>query len=113
MKAGELRERFAFYQRDAATDDGYGNTIGAWVEQFTCAAGLTPLRRGEAVQASRLAGVQPFILRIRASTDSRAVTTAWRARDTRTAKVYNIRTVEPSADRVMIECLVEEGVADG
>ena len=120
MKAGELRERFAFDQRDAATDDGYGNTIGAWVEQFTCAASMTPLRRGEAVQASRLAGVQPFILRIRASTDSRAVTTAWRARDTRVTstqfpdgKPYNIRTVEPSADRVMIECLVEEGVADG
>ena len=113
MRAGELRGRFAFDERGTATDDGFGNTVGAWVERFTCNAGITPLRRGEAVQAARLSGVQPYILKIRASSDSRVVTPAWRARDTRTAKVYNIRTVEPSADRVMIECLVEEGVADG
>ena len=113
VKAGHLRERFAFDKRSTVTDDGYGNTLGGWVQAFTCAAGLVPLRRGEAVQASRLSGVQPYILQVRASSESRGVTTAWRARNTRTGKTYNIRTVEPSADRSMIELLCEEGVADG
>jgi head-tail adaptor len=113
VKAGHLRERFAFDVRSAGADDGYGNVLQAWAQVFTCAAGMTPLRRGEAVQAARLSGVQPFILQVRASSDSRAVTTAWRARDTRTGTAYNIRTVEPSADRSMIEMVVEAGVAVG
>lgn len=113
VRAGQLRERFAFDARQVVGDDGYGNTLGGWAQVFSCAASVVPLRRGEAVQASRLSGVQPYVLTVRRSSASLQVTTAWRARDVRTGKVYNIRTVEPSSDKVSISMLVEEGVADG
>lgn len=112
MRAGELRERFRFDQRGAA-DDGYGTTVGPWQAQFTVAASLQLLRRGEQVVASRLSGVQPGILTVRASEQARQITTEWRAVDARTGRSWNIRTVEPSPKRDRIEMLVEGGVADG
>lgn len=109
MRAAELSERFSFEKREALAGDAYGVAEGQWIEQFTCAAKKIPLRRGESVIASRLAGVQPYVLTIRASNQSRLIQTNWRARDARTGKEYNIRTVEPSPDRARIDLLVEEG----
>lgn len=113
MGAGKRRERIAFEKRAVAADDGYGNTFGGWEEQFVRWASMTPMRRGEAVIASRLSGVQPYILNILADSQSREIATDWRARNVNTDTVYNIRTVEPSASRAEIDLLVEQGVADG
>lgn len=109
MKAGELSERFSFEKREAVADDAYGVSEGEWIEQFTCWTKKVPLRRGETVIASRLAGVQPFVLTIRASAQARLIKTDWRAKDTRTGEFYNIRTVEPSPDRKGIDLLIDGG----
>lgn len=108
--AGRLSERIAF---DAVTTaaDGYGGTIEGFAEQFVVWAGRKFLRGGEGVQAARLEGRQPVILTIRASSQTRVITTDWRARDTRSATVYNIRSVEPSEDRAFLDLLCESGVA--
>lgn len=113
ISAGDRRDRFAFDRRETVADDGYGNTTGGWIEHCEVWTAKIPLRRGESVQASRLSGVQPYILNVLASSQTRSITTAYRARDIRTGEVFNIRTVEPSADRAAIEFLVETGVADG
>ncbi len=115
MKAGELSERFSFEKREPLAGDAYGVSEGEWIEQFTCWTKKVPLRRGETVIASRLSGVQPYVLTIPASNQSRLIQTDWRAKDTRTGLTYNIRTVEPSPDRASIDLLVDggPGVADG
>lgn len=112
MSAGELRERVAFEYR-AAVDDGYGNEVsGDWTLGFRCAARIKPLRGGESVQAARLAGKQPVAITVRVSSNTRAVTTDWRVRDTRTDEVYNIRSkVNPDEKRAYFEMECDSGVA--
>lgn len=111
MKAGELSERFSFEKRDtlASPGDEYGVSEGEWIEQFTCWTKRVPLRRGETVIASRLSGVQPYVLTIRASNQARLIKTDWRAKDARTGDYYNIRTVEQSPDRASIDLLIDGG----
>lgn len=114
MKAGQLDKRFRFDKRRELTlpGDDHGTVEAEWQAQFTCWANLLYLRRGEGVQQSRLAGVQPCVLSIRSSQQSREIATDWRAVDVRTGQTYNIRTVEhPTRDR--IEMLIEGGVVDG
>jgi len=109
--AGDRHHRVAFERRSVVADDGYGNTTGPWTQQCVRWASMTPIRRGEAVMASRLTGVQPYAIVVLADSDTREITTAWRAR--LSGRTFNIRTVEPSPDRAEISMLVEEGVADG
>ncbi len=91
--AGSLRERVAFERRDAAVD-GYGNTVGeAWTTVAVCAAQVIPIKGGEEVLASRLAGRQPVIIRVRSSSETRSVTTDMRARDVRSGVAYDITAV--------------------
>ena len=109
-----MRERIAFDKRSASAD-GFGNTKGEWVEQFAVRARRLPLTGGEDVMAGRLAGKQSFVLQIRSSSVTRAIDTAWRARDTRGhGAVYNIRTITNRDERSeYLDLLVEQGVADG
>lgn len=80
MPAGSLRERITFDAR-AVTDDGYGNPVsGDFTEQFTVWGRVRPLKGGETVLASRLAGTQPVIITVRDTSDTREITSAWRAR---------------------------------
>lgn len=118
IKSAELSERFRFdRRRDTATDsppgDEFGNYDGAWLEQFNLAAKLHFLRGGEAVMESRLKGHQPAILTIRASNQSRLITTDWRAVNVRTGDQYNIRSISPDPDRASIDLLIERGVNPG
>src|SRR3569833_1333913 len=104
--AGDLRSRIAFDKRQDV-DDGYGNTQSDFIEQFTQSGALLPLKGGETVMASRLTGVQPFILTVRHSSQAAQVTTAWRARDARTGTVYDITTVvvRPTKDFIDMTCV--------
>ena len=108
MAQRRLRERVHFQQR---TDDG----DGPFVTQSTVAAGFRPLRGGEDVMASRLSGVQPYIVTVRQSSQTRAVKvdTDWRMVDARDeAREFNIRAInDPDGLRQWFEILVQEGVA--
>lgn len=110
--AGDLYERVAFDQR-AEVDDGHGNTVAGFVERFQCRAGYKHLRGGETVLASRLAGRHVQVIRVRASSLTRQVTTDWRIRDQRTNAAFNIRDVTLDMSRAWIDFLVESGVASG
>lgn len=95
IKAGQLRDRLTFQKR-ATTDDGYGNTEGAWTDQFTIAARVQPLKGGEEVLAGRLTGTQPVVISVRTETRTKRITAGWRAVDARTGTVYALTS--PSAD---------------
>jgi SPP1 family predicted phage head-tail adaptor len=110
MSAGKLYERVAF-ESPVEVSDGYGGTINGWAAQFTVSAHFVRLRGGETVLASRLSGTQPTIIKVRQSSDTKQVTTDWRARDARSGEVFNIRSIIESDDRAYLEFTAESGVA--
>lgn len=95
MPPRNLPERVAFDKRQAVTDD-YGVTSGDFQEQFIVPAGYVFLMGGEGVQAARLAGTQPVVIRVRESTQTRLIEPAWRARDARSGVTYNVKSVMPA-----------------
>jgi len=110
MSAGKLDKRIAF-ESPVDTADGAGGTVRGWAAQFTVAAGYMRLRGGETVLASRLSGTQPTVIRVRASTQARRVTTDWRGVDARTGEIFNLRAIIESDDRAFLEITAESGVA--
>ena len=119
--AGELRERITFEQKGLDSD---GERLGDWNsddDAVTRAAKLLPLRGGEQVVASRLAGRQPYIITVRRDTATRAITTDWRAYDARnTSRRFAILSIAPHVDpasklpsNAWLDILAEEGGADG
>lgn len=111
--AGKLREKL-FFQRRAIVDDGMGNEqSGDWETKFTAAAELISLRGGESVMASRLAGTQPYIIRIRSCAAARDVTPAWRAVDARQqGRTFNITAaVDPDNKNAWLDIMATQGVA--
>ncbi|MBY5503135.1 head-tail adaptor protein [Rhizobium leguminosarum] len=109
MAAGALKERVSFAVRNEQ-DDGFGNTVAGWIEQFQDAAEYVHLRGGESVIAARLENRHPQIVKVRASTATRRVTADWRVTDTRTRVEYAIRDVTASTDNKWIDLLCERGV---
>lgn len=111
MNSGNLFEKFAF-EGPVEVADGYGGVIQGWTDPVEVRAAIQYLRGGETVQAARLQGKQPAVLRVRNSTTLRLVDPSWRARDTRTGVVYNIRSVVRSDDRRWLEFTVESGLPE-
>lgn len=112
--AGDLYFRIGLEARVTENPDSpidYGNTQTAFVEQFACRAGFIHLRGGEDVLAARLAGTHLQVIRVRASSETRAVTTDWRAVDKRNGDIFNVRDVTPSDDRQWLDLLCQKGVA--
>lgn len=91
MTPGKRRDKLHFQSREIVEDE-YGNEVsGPFATVFTEYAELMPLKGGESVLASRLSGVQPFVIRIPGSASARNVTTAWRAVDARNpSRIFNI-----------------------
>ena len=108
--AGQLIENVAFDALDSVAD-GYGNRQTEFVEQFKTRAGFTWLRGGESIQAARLEGQQPLIVRVRVSEDTNRIKPDWRMRDARTGNVFAIRGITRSLDRGYLDVLVQSGVA--
>lgn len=108
--AGPLIELVAFDKR-APADDGYGNTVAAWTEQFQAQAAFVYLRGSETVMAARLENRQSLIVRIRQSDAARQVTADWQARDVRRGTVFAIHEVVEDVSRAWVDVLVEAGVA--
>jgi SPP1 family predicted phage head-tail adaptor len=110
--ASDLKHRVAFDKR-AEVDDGYGNTVGTWQEQFKVWAGFTHLRGGETIMASRLQNQHPMVVCVRSSSQTRQVTAEWRMRDLATGEEHNIRDITPTEDREWLDFLTMGGVATG
>lgn len=107
-----MRDRVAFEAR-GVTDDGYGNTEGAFSTEFEVAAKIVARLGGETVLAARLSGRQPVTITVYQSSETRRITTDWRARNVRTDEIYNIRSIaDPDAGRgEVFDLLCEPGVA--
>lgn len=110
MEANDLFYRVAFDRR-AEVEDGHGNTVSDWVEEFQCRAAYRHLRGGESVMAGRLEGKHTQIIAVRASSQTRQITADWRVRDARSGNTFAIRDVTHETDRQWISLLVERGVA--
>lgn len=112
MRSGPLRERIRFEQRD---EDANGDRLGPWVVDpaFEVAAGYTWLRGGEGVMQSRLTGVQPVVIRVRASAAIQQVTTDFRIVDLRSDQALNIRSKILDRRRGFIDFTCDTGGADG
>lgn len=115
MAAGGMRARLRFERRGFA-DDGAGNAVeaGPFEAQFTRNARLVPLKGGENVIAARLAGRQPVAVEIRSDSDTRTITTAWRAVDARSGTLYNIGSIADLEQRGRwLTLMCEAGVPSG
>lgn len=110
FSAGKLRETVAWDER-AMVDDGYGNEVGSFAEQFRTRAGFTFLRGGETVMAARLEGRQPLVVRVRRSSDTERIANEWRMRDLKTGTVYAVRAAAPTEHPGFLDIVVEGGVA--
>lgn len=109
--SGSLSERIAFLQQ-VEGDDGYGGVVVGWQSIFEEPARLAPKLGSEPVVAGRLQGIQPYLLTVRSSTRTRSVTPAWRVRNVRTGREYNIKTsVNVDERNAYLEMLVVEGEA--
>lgn len=114
MTAGELRHRVQFSEPDKVSDE-YGNVTTGWIARFTVSANIRPRLGGETVEAARLQGRQPMIIRVRQSPDTIRITTDWKATDERGVD-YQIRTaVDPdfgsNEHGKWIDMMCEAGVA--
>ena len=112
--AGTLRYRVTFAERNT-TQDEYGNASTGWLDRCTVAAAIFPRLGGEAVEAARLAGRQPVVIRVRKSPDTESITTDWKATD-QAGREYNIRTaIDPALGGgrhgFYFDMLAETGVA--
>lgn len=110
ISAGRLDKRVRF-DSPTPTEDGFGGREDGWTAQMTVWACYTRLRGGETVLASRLEGRQPTVIRVRASSAARAITTDWRAVDVRTGETFNIRSIVETQDRAWLDITAESGVA--
>lgn len=109
--AGDLRERIAFESRSL---DDNGDPLGPFVRQFEVAAQLVWLRGGEKVLQMRLEKQQPVAIVVRDSTQTREITTAWRAVNARCpGQQFNITAASPSKERGFIDVLATMGGATG
>jgi SPP1 family predicted phage head-tail adaptor len=115
MVATEFRSCVTFARRIDTTDE-FGGTGGEWQDQFTVAANIRPRLGGETVEAARLTGRKPFVIRVRQSPATRQIDTDWRATNVHTGMIYNVRaTADPhegdSRHGQFVDMLAEAGVA--
>jgi head-tail adaptor len=116
--SGKMRGRFEFSVRPdnsqvSPPGDEFGNVEGDFEAQFTIWAEVMMLKGTEPVMAQRLSGIQPRVLKVRRSTDTTQITTAWMARDIATNEGLNIRAVTPDPANQLIELLCESGGSAG
>lgn len=109
MSAGLLRQRPTFSQR---TIDENGDRLGPWEEPgLTVWARVVALKGSEPVIQSRLQGVQPLSVTIRASSSTQAISTAWRLIWQGVA--YNIEAIAPDERGVFLNIMAKADNTDG
>jgi len=111
LGAGDLRDRILFQVRG---EDDNGDPLGGWDDRFTRWAKVVWLRGTESVMASRLEGRQPVVITVRACSQTRLITSAWRAVNARDDKQeFNITAVSPAKEPGFIDVLAVMGGATG
>jgi SPP1 family predicted phage head-tail adaptor len=101
-----------FAKRSAGAEDGFGNTESDFADQFTVSASILERVGGEQVMASRLSGTQPATIRVRYSSQTKLVTSDWKAVNARNGDIWNIRSVaNPDQKKMYLDILAEKGVA--
>jgi SPP1 family predicted phage head-tail adaptor len=112
---GDLRQMITWAEPTGGRDE-YGNEQTGWTDRFTVRAQISPRLGGETVEAARLQGHQPVVVRVRYSPDTKLIRTDWRATDADSGIVYNVRSVvDPNMGGRQhgqwIDVLAEAGVA--
>lgn len=111
MSIGNLPERIAFDKR-TTTDDGAGNVVADFAEEFTTSAAIVYLKGEESTRAAALTGSQPVKIRVRQSSLTDEIAPDWRARDVRAGTVYNIKAISPaSVDGYYLDIIATSGEA--
>ncbi len=110
--AGGLRQKLHFQKRGEAVDE-WGNPTGGsdYATVFTDMAELVPRMGGEAVQAARLAGTQPYTIRARSNANTRQVRPHWRIVDARdSTRIMAIKAIsDPEQKNQFLEILAVDG----
>lgn len=95
MAAENFKHRLKFQRRADLVDD-FGNSSSDFADQFEEPAELILPRFGnEAVVASRLAGQQPIIIRVRLNARTAQIRADWRAVDARNPALVYALTAPP------------------
>lgn len=112
MPAGRMTHRLRFEAR-ALVSDGYGNEVGDFAEEFTRWAEVLPLKGGEAVQAARLSGTQPVVIRVYRDNETLEIGADWRAIDVNDGTVYALTSppTDMEQKRQMLSMTATIGVA--
>lgn len=114
--AGDLKWRVRF-DSQADIPDEFGGSTRGWVEQFSRAAAIMPMRGGEGIQAQRLAGTQPVLIMVRFDSLTRTIDPSWRAVEMlngAAVRYYGLKTAEDmERKREFITMMAVAGGADG
>lgn len=107
MEAGNLTQ-LATFQSPVQSADDDGQLHQGWRDEFTIWVNVKYLRGGEAVMQARMQSHTPAILTVRASPQSRRITSEWRAAID--GRVFEVKEdPRPTQDRAWLELLVEAG----
>ena len=106
VNAGSLHEAVAFDEPTGVTD-AFGGKVEEWTERHACRAQWIYGKGDESVQAAREAGRKAYKIRVRSCASSRAITEAYRMRDTRRGESYNITEVDAITDRAWVHIVAE------
>lgn len=108
--AGQLRDPVQFQRLDTTTDTLGNMSAGTWADLWKDAGELRLEKGRERVTAGRLEGASAGVLRVRSSTQTRAVTTEDSV--VINSVRYNIRSNDPlDRQQAWLEMVVESGVA--
>ena len=95
-------------QKRGAVDDGYGNEVGGWVDQFTIDARIEPAKGREEVLAQRLQNVRPMQITIPCSPMTEQIQPDWRAINARKPEeqynIHDCRDPDGRRLRLILDC---------
>lgn len=114
--SGSLRGRVHLQRRTVEPDPWDGDpTPGDWATQATVACKFVALKGSETVIASRLQGIQPYVVKVRQSALTRTIDETWRLVDARDEmRVFAIKAppTDPDQKRAWLEILATSGVLE-
>lgn len=101
--AGELTRRVTFQQRGL---DANSDRLGPLAPAVTRSARIQPLKGSEAVQASRMAGLQPVIITIYRDSLTKLIDDSYEAVDARDSSIaWDITSAIITEDLAWVEIL--------